>query len=77
MNLAFLVQKINVIVGFNLVPEVIHITCNMGSQDLPNMYAISPQDSGIHISGKSLLPMLQPIYMLHESDFKQPGVWLA
>ena len=57
------------IVGFNLVLEVIHITCNIGSQDLPDMYAISPQASGIHISGKSLLPMLQPIYMLHESDF--------
>ena len=36
------------------VPEVIHITCNMGSQGLPDMYALSPRPcgplaSGIHI----------------------------
>ena len=34
--------------------EVIHITCNMCSRDLPDMYALSPracgpQASGIHI----------------------------
>ena len=40
------------IVGFNFnfrVPEVIHITCNMGGQDLSDMYALSPRASGIHI----------------------------
>ena len=31
------------------VQEVIHITCNMGSRDLPDMYALSPQASDIHI----------------------------
>ena len=31
------------------VLEVIHITCNMGSRDLPDMYAVSPRASGIHI----------------------------
>ena len=36
------------IVGFNFVwqifrvPKVIHITCNMGRRDLPDMYAFSP-----------------------------------
>ena len=45
-------QQINVIVGFNVdfrVPEVIHITCNMGSRDLPDIYALGPRASGIHI----------------------------
>ena len=31
------------------MPEVIHITCNMCSRDLPDMYALSPRASGIHI----------------------------
>ena len=31
------------------MPEVIHITCNMGSQDLPDMYALSPQALGRQI----------------------------
>ena len=38
------------IVGFNFdfrVPEVIHITFNMGSWDLPDY--VCPQPSGIHI----------------------------
>ena len=29
--------------------EVIHNTCNMGARDLPDMYVLSPQASGIHI----------------------------
>ena len=29
--------------------EVIHITVNMGACDLPNMYALSPRTSGMHI----------------------------
>ena len=28
---------------------MIHITCNMGSRDLPDMYALSPRASAIHI----------------------------
>ena len=35
---------------------MIHFTCNIGSQDLPDMYSLSPR---AYISGKSLLPMLQ------------------
>ena len=31
------------------VPEVLHITCNMCTRDLPDMYALSPRASGIHI----------------------------
>ena len=30
--------------------EVLHISCNMCTQDLPDMYALSPQAFGIHIS---------------------------
>ena len=28
---------------------MIHITCNMGTRDSPDMYALGPQASGIHI----------------------------
>ena len=28
------------------VPEVIHLTCNMGARDLPDMYALSPRACG-------------------------------
>ena len=40
--------------------EVLHNTCNMCICDLPNMYAWSPQASGIatYVSGKSQMPML-------------------
>ena len=37
------------------VPEVIYITCNMGTSDLPNKYAL---EHWACISGKSLMPML-------------------
>ena len=53
------------IVGFNLifkVPEVIHITCNMGSRDLPDMYALSYRALGIHIR-QIPPPMLQLIHV--------------
>ena len=41
-------------------------SCNMGTSDLPDMYALSPcMPSALglraYISGKSLVPMLQPI----------------
>ena len=29
--------------------EVLHISCNMCTQDLPDVYALSPRASGIHI----------------------------
>ena len=35
--------------NFYRVPEVLHITCNMCTRDLPDMYALSPRVSGIHI----------------------------
>ena len=28
---------------------MIYITCNMGAHDLPDMYALGPRASGIHI----------------------------
>ena len=31
------------------VPEVKHISYNMGTRALPDMYALSPRASGIHI----------------------------
>jgi len=49
--------------------EVLHISCNMCTRDLPDMYALSPQACGprawAYISGKSLMPMLQ---LLHVSS---------
>ena len=47
--------------------EVLHITCNMCTRDLPDMYALGPR---AYISGKSLVPMLQllliaGIYLSH------------
>ena len=46
------------------VPEVIHITCNMGACDSPDMYALKPAALGLraYISGKSLVPMLQLLH---------------
>ena len=44
--------------------EVLHISCNMCTQDLPDMYALSPWACSpwAYISGKSLVPMLQFIH---------------
>ena len=36
--------------------EVIHITCNMGTRDLPDMYALG---LWAYISGKCVVSMLQ------------------
>ena len=46
-------------------PKVLHITCNIGSRDLPDMYALSPRACGprAYISGKSLEPMLQLLHI--------------
>ena len=55
---------------------MLHISCNIGTSDLPDMYALSPRALGIHIrqitryalrlwayiSGKSLVPMLQLLH---------------
>ena len=40
---------------------MLHISCNMGTRDLPDMYALGPLAQGlsVYISGKSLMPMLQ------------------
>ena len=41
------------------LPEVLHKSCNVGTRDLPDMYALSPRALGIHtVSGKLLMPML-------------------
>ena len=47
------------------VPEVIHIICNMGAHDLPDMYALGPAARGLwaYISGKSFMPMLQLLHV--------------
>ena len=64
---------------------MLHISCNIGTRDLPDMYALSPWALGIHdmyalspralglwayISGKSLMPMLQ---LLHVSQMYGSG----
>ena len=51
---------------------MIHITCNMCSCDLPDMYARGPQarvcpraaGPRAYISGKSLVPMLQLLHVV-------------
>ena len=47
------------------VPEVIHITCNMGAHNLPDMYILRPAPLGLwaNKSGKSFVPMLQLLYI--------------
>ena len=42
------------------VPEVYHISYNMGTRALPDMYALGPAALGLlaYISGKALVPML-------------------
>ena len=44
---------------------MLYISCNIGTHDLPEMYALGPVALGLwaYISGKSLVPMLQ---LLHE-----------
>jgi len=46
--------------------EVLHISCNMCTHDLPDMYALSPW---AYISGKSLVPMLQLLHVKNHSKF--------
>jgi len=43
--------------------SVLHISYNMCTCDLPDMYALSPQALGV--SGKSLMPMLQLLHIYH------------
>ena len=38
---------------------MLHISCNIGTRDLPDMYALG---LWANISGKSLVPMLQLLY---------------
>ena len=57
---------------------MIHITFNMGSWDLPDMYipsALGPAALGLYayISGKSLLPMLQLIHVYWAITSYYPG----
>ena len=44
------------------VPEVLHITCNICTHDLPDMYALSPWASGIHIRQ---IPRAHGITIIH------------
>ena len=52
----------------NLVGQVlnsVHSSCNMGTSDLPEIYAQArgrSQSASAYISGKSQVPMLQLIY---------------
>ena len=43
---------------------LLHISCNIGTHDFPDMYALEPQAQGLraYISGKSLVPMLQLLH---------------
>ena len=46
---------------------MLHISCNIGTRDLPDMYALGPAALGLraYISGKSLVPMLQLLHVGH------------
>ena len=46
--------------------EVLHITCNISTHDLPDMYALSPQ---AYISGKSPVPMVQLLLVITKEAF--------
>ena len=38
---------------------MLHISCNIGTCDLPDMYALSPRALGIHIRQITLLQLLR------------------
>ena len=38
---------------------MLHISCNIGTRNLPDKYALSPRALWAYISGKSLVPMLR------------------
>ena len=51
--------------------EVLHISCNMGTRDLPDMYALSPRACGPRASGHTYQANpLCPCYNLYLS----PGI---
>ena len=45
---------------------MLHISCNIGTRDLPDMYALGPR---AYISGKSLLPMLQLLHVAYSQKY--------
>ena len=47
---------------------MIHITCNMGSWDLPDMYTHSPRASGIHIRQISPAHVTTYTWLLYHTD---------
>ena len=57
-NTLFIIPQISVIITCGIQPtgvvtmdmEVLHNSCDMWTHDLPDMYVLSPQDLGIHIS---------------------------
>ena len=66
MTIACGIQPTDVV---SMAVKVLHNTCNMYFYDLLDMNALFPQAyapraSGIHISGKSLMPMLQSLLVL-------------
>ena len=48
------------------VQEVIHITCNMGTRDSPDMYALR---LWAYISDESPAPMLQLLYIYSDVSY--------
>ena len=53
--------------------EVLHVSCNMYTHDLPDMYALNfgPAALGLwaYISGKSLMSMLQQLHIPHTERY--------
>ena len=45
---------------------MLHINRNIGTRDLPDMYALEPAAFGLwaYISGKSFVPMLQLLHVI-------------
>ena len=43
---------------------MLHISCNIGTRDLPDMYPLGPVALGLwaYIPGNSLMPMLQLLH---------------
>ena len=53
--------------------EVLHISCNMGTRELPDMYALSPRACGPRASGHTYQANPScPCYNLY-LDFKTQG----
>ena len=59
-----------------LVTEVIHISCNMCTNDLSDMHALIPWTcSHLTYSGKSPIPMIQLLHVLTSYNAALFYVW--